>query len=241
MVRELDRYGVIVAALQESKWMGSNMYQVDESVVFATGQQVLGPGEPLHRGEDVALVLNGPAMGAWQEEGKLWKAWSSRLISIQLQIGKEKSNKFHVMSCCAPTRAASRAQKDQFYDDLQQALTAMPSDEIYVLLGDFNARVGSRLGNNDPWSLVRGSHGYGECNDAGKELLGFLSSNEAVVCNTLFMNRNIQKQTWQHPKSKQWHCIDFAITGQKDCQRCLNATVMRVQNVILTTSCFECV
>ena len=109
------------------------------------------------------------------------------------------SNKLHVMSCYAPTRAASRAQKDQFYDDLQQALTAIPLDEMYVLLGDFNARVGSRLGNDDPWGLVRGSHGYRECNEAGRELLTFLSSNEAVVCNTLFMKRNIRKQTWQHP------------------------------------------
>ena len=49
------------------------------------------------------------------------------------------------------------------------------------------------------------------------------------ICNTLFTKRNIQKQTWQHPKSNQWHCIDFAMMDlQKDRQRCLNnTTVMR--------------
>ena len=61
-------------------------------------------------------------------------------------IGKEKSNKLHVMSCYI---MPPQEQTDQFYDDLQQALTAIPSDEMYVLLGDFNARVGSRLGNDD--------------------------------------------------------------------------------------------
>ena len=57
---------------------GSNVYQFDGSVVLAIGRQVPGPGEPLQREpENVALVLSGPAVGAWREAGKLWKAWSS--------------------------------------------------------------------------------------------------------------------------------------------------------------------
>ena len=86
MVRDLDRYDVVVATLQKTKWMGSNVYHVGGSVVLATGQQVPGPGEPLQRGEGVAQVLSGLAVGAWQEAGKLWKAWSSRLISTHLLI-----------------------------------------------------------------------------------------------------------------------------------------------------------
>ena len=71
----------------------------------------------------------------------------------------------------------------------------IPSDEMYIMLGDFNARVGSRQGEEDPWGHVRGPHGYGECNDAGRELLTFLSTNEAVICNTwlkrkIFTNRH---------------------------------------------------
>ena len=95
------------------------------------------------------------------------------------------------------------------------------------MMGDFNARVGSRLGDGDPWGHVRGPHGYGECNDAGRELLAFLSNNEAVICNTWFEKKNIHKQTWQHPKSKRWHCIDFAIMHRRECRRCLNASVLR--------------
>ena len=87
--------------------------------------------------------------------------------------------------------------------------------------------MGSRETAGDPWGNVRGPHGYGEANDAGRELLAFLETNIALVCNTLFQKKNINKQTWRHPKSKQWHCIDFAIMRQSDRKRCLNATVMR--------------
>ena len=224
VVRELNRYSIKVAALQETKCA---THRVGESMVIAAGRAVPEPGQPLQRGEGVAIVLSGSATGAWREAGEQWKAWSSRLVTAQLQPGKNKADRLHVLSCYAPTRAASRAEKDRFYEDLQQALDGIPSNEPYVLLGDFNARVGSRHGHDDLWNLVRGPHGFGACNYAGDELLSFLSTNEAMICNTWFEKRNIHKHTWQHPKSKQWHCIDFAIMRRRDRQRCLDATVMR--------------
>ena len=43
----------------------------------------------------------------------------------------------------------------------------------------------------------------------------FLSLKEATVCNTWFNKKDIYKCTWQHPKSKKWHCIDHAIVMPK--------------------------
>ena len=70
VIRELVRYNIKVAALQETKWMGNGVYQVGSSTVLASGGPVPGPGEPLQRGEGVAIVLCGPAVGAWQEAGE---------------------------------------------------------------------------------------------------------------------------------------------------------------------------
>ena len=64
-------------------------------------------------------------------------------------------------------------------------------------------------------------------NDAGRELLSFLSVNELTLCNTWFMKKGIKKCTWQHLKSKAWHCIDYAALRQKDRRMCLDAAVMR--------------
>ncbi len=57
----------------------------------------------------------------------------------------------------------------------------------------------------DEWWYERGPHGYGDLNDAGRELLSFLATNEVTVCNSWFKKRNIQKQTWQHPQYLQKH------------------------------------
>ena len=70
------------------------------------------------------------------------------------------------MSCYAPTRAASRKEKDKFYD-LGAVLSSTPESDLYVVLGDFNARVRSRE-SEDQWRMARGPNGHGSVNDAGK-------------------------------------------------------------------------
>ena len=46
VVSELQRYGVAVAWLQETKWFGAEAYRVGESVVLTAGRPVPGVGQP---------------------------------------------------------------------------------------------------------------------------------------------------------------------------------------------------
>ena len=60
-----------------------------------------------------------------------------------------------MLSCCAQTYASSREEKEAFFDSLQQAMSTVPPCESCVMLGDFNARVGSRF-DEDEWWHMRG-------------------------------------------------------------------------------------
>ena len=220
VISELDRYQVSVAALKETKWFGSKIYSIGSSVVSTAGRDVPEVGRVRQRSEGVAIVLSGKVVNAWKAGGSQWKAWSSRLITATLEVG---SGRMHTLSCYAPTFAATR-EKDQFFDNLQAALSSILSDECYVMMGDFNARVGSRGANDDDWWYERGPHGYGELNEAGRELL---SMNEAMLCNIWFKKKDIHKQTWQHPKSLKWHCIDYVIMRMAHRRKCLDVSVMR--------------
>ena len=108
-------------------------------------------------------------MDSWKAAGSQWKAWSSISVSVTLKIGDEK---IHVISCYAPTRAASTEVKTEFYDEISSILERFPGNESYILLGDFNACVGCREleGSDDPLSNARGHHAFGEVKDAMKEL-----------------------------------------------------------------------
>ena len=71
----------------------------------------------------------------------------------------------HVFSYYAPTYAATREEGTSSFDTIQSALSGIPPQECYVMLGDFNARVGSRRSEDDE----RGPHGHGILNEARRE------------------------------------------------------------------------
>ena len=147
VIREMKRYKVVAAALQETKWFGNEVYKVGESIVLTAGQPTPQAGQPRQRGEGAVIVLNGPAASAWKAGGVVWKAWSPRLVIATLQQGRTNSGHLHILSCYTPTFAASRVEKDQFLNDLQQALDSIPCRESYVMLVDFNAS--SRTSRDD--------------------------------------------------------------------------------------------
>ena len=70
VVFELTRYGVSVCALQETKWFGEAVYEVNGGVLLAAGRPTPADGVSIRRGEGVALVLLGPALAAWKLGGK---------------------------------------------------------------------------------------------------------------------------------------------------------------------------
>ena len=184
----------MVGALQETKWFEDEVYEVDKSVVLTAGRNTPAQGEIVQRGEGVTLVLRGLALAGWRRAGKRWKAWSPRCVSACLQMDGSAGSRLHMVSCYAPTRAASREDKKAFLQELENFISLVPSGEVYILLGDFNACVGSRE-SDEQWTGVRGSHGYGVTNDAGRDLLSFLSSHQATVCNNWFEKKDIHKQT----------------------------------------------
>ena len=57
IVCELERYDVVVGALHETKWFGSEVYEVGGSVLLTSGRVTPASGEAVQRGEGVALVL----------------------------------------------------------------------------------------------------------------------------------------------------------------------------------------
>jgi len=48
-----------------------------------------------------------------------------------------------VISVYAPSFAPHRSGKDEFYDDLMCTINSVCQDDMLLVVGDFNARVGS--------------------------------------------------------------------------------------------------
>ena len=77
---------------------------------------------------------------------------------------------FHIMviQVYAPTSNAEEAEVEWFYEDLQDLLELTPKKDVLVIIGDWNAKVGSQ---ETPG--VTGKFGLGMRNEAGKRLIEF--------------------------------------------------------------------
>ena len=76
---------------------------------------------------------------------------------------------------------AEEAEVEQFYEDLQDLLELTPKKDVLFIIGDWNAKGGSR-----EIPEVTGKFSLGVQNEAGQRLTEFYQENTLVIANTLF-------------------------------------------------------
>ena len=141
---ELKRYGVYAAGISESKWFGSNIYEVEDHFILHSGRIVPGDGQQVRRGEGVGLVLSPEATRAWRFGGEEWEPVSSRIVTAKLRVKGGRSPQHLVLvSVYAPTFRASDEEKEDFFTDLRRTISTAPANSTLLVVGDWNARVGS--------------------------------------------------------------------------------------------------
>ena len=94
-----------------------------------------------------------------------------------------------VIQVYALTSNAEEAER--FYELLQDLLELISKKDVFFIMGDWNAKVGSQ---ETPG--VTGKFGLGGQNEAGQRLLEFCQENALVIANTLFQQHNRRLNTW---------------------------------------------
>ena len=100
---------------------------------------------------------------------------------------KGKPLSITVIQVYAPTSNAEEAEVKQFYEDLPDVLELAPQKDVFFIIGDWNAKVGSQ-----ETSGVTGKFGLGMWNEAGE----FSQENILVIANTFFQQHKRRLYTW---------------------------------------------
>ena len=74
------------------------------------------------------------------------------------------------------TSNAEEAEVDWFYEDLQDLLELTHQKDVFFIIGDWNAKVGSKKTRG-----VTGKFGLGVRNEAGQRLIEFCQENALVL------------------------------------------------------------
>src|SRR5574341_1196521 len=92
---------------------------------------------------------------------------NDRMISVHFQ---GKPFNITVIQVYAPTSNAEEAEVERFYEDLQELLELTPKKDVFFIIGDWNAKVGSQ-----EIAGVTGKFGLGIQNEVGQRLTEFRS------------------------------------------------------------------
>ncbi|KAJ8022068.1 Craniofacial development protein 2 [Holothuria leucospilota] len=156
VARELARYRVDIAALSETRLpdKGQMTEHGGGYTFFWSGRD---SSERKETGVGFAVKNN-----LVQKLPKLPEGLNDRLMTLQLPLASKKNAT--IISAYAPTMTNPMDVKDRFYEELDLLITSVPQTDKLVLLGDFNARVGS---DHQTWPGVIGMHGVSKCNSNG--------------------------------------------------------------------------
>ncbi len=119
-----------------------------------------------------------------------WSPVSDRIIVARFY---SKYIKTSIVQVYAPTNEVEDEAKDTFYDQLQKTLDAVPSHDMLLVMGDWNAQVGEMQEGES--GIVR-KHGLNcERNDNGERFVTFCASNNLAITSTMFPHKDVHKYT----------------------------------------------
>lgn len=196
IINELKSNNIDICSISETKKKGKGKYEIDDYTLIYSGVSRDKRG---HSG--VGLLIDRKYKDHIEKEEYI----SDRILLVTLNVNKEN---IHLISVYAPDISKDRAERESFYEELQEAVDRIQAKDKIVIMGDLNARVG-----NEPLGGVTQRFNEEVMNDNGDLLKAFCAVNALRINNTFFEHDMKYKYTWQNTRGQQ-SVIDYIITNR---------------------------
>ena len=160
--------------------MGVGQFNSDDHYIYYYGQEHL-------KRNGIALIVNKRVQHAVLG----CHLRKHRMISLRIQ---GKLFNITVIQVYAPTTNAEETEVARFSEDLQDLLKLTSKIDVFFIIVDWNAKVGSQEIQG-----VRAKFGLGVQNEAGKRLTEFCQDTTLVIANTSFQQQKRRPYTWTSP------------------------------------------
>ena len=139
-----------------------------------------------------------------------WQPISSRLMTIRLRATPFNIT---VIQVYAPTSSYDDEQLEEFYEQLQVAVDAVSNQDILIVQGDWNGKVGKDA--QADWKSTCGPYCNTESNERGIRLLEFADANKLCLTNTFGVHKPSRIWTWHSPGGRYHNQIDYILIRRR--------------------------
>ena len=157
--QEMARVNITILGISELKWTRMGEFNSDDHYIYYCGQESL-------RRNGVAIII--------KKKKRVWKVVlgcnlkNDRFCNLKICSFPSKAFIIMVIQVYALTSNAEEGEVEKFYEDLQDLLELTPKKEFPLIIGDWNAKVGSQKTPE-----VTGKFGLEVQNEAGQRLIEF--------------------------------------------------------------------
>ena len=194
--QEMARVNINILGISELKWTGMGEFNSDDHYKYYSGQQYV-------RRNGVAILVNKRVQNAVY-------GCSLKMTECSLVCFQGKPFNITVIQVYAPTSNTEEAERERFYEDLQDVLELTQKKDVLFIKGDWNGKVGSQ-----EIPRVTGKFVLGVQNEAGQILTEFCQENTLVIANTLFQQHKRRRYTWTSTDDQYQNQIDYSLCSQR--------------------------
>ncbi|KAG1673509.1 Craniofacial development protein 2 [Nymphon striatum] len=193
--QEMDRMNLNILGLSEVRWTGAGSQKINNKTFIYSGGTKHERGTGILFDEPTARCL------------KAWCPISDRVIVAKLEA---KPLDIGIIQVYAPTSDSEDEEVERFYEEIDRAKAYLKSQDIKIVMGDFNAKVGNQRVDNTvgPW-------GIGTENERGSKLIEWCQMNDFTITNTWFQNHPRRQWTWMSPGDRTRNKIDFILIQKR--------------------------
>ena len=123
---------------------------------------------------------------------------------------KGKHFDVNLIQVYVPTAQCVDEEIEKFYEDLELAKSKCKSQEIVIIMGDLNAKVGEGRSGK-----IVEDFGLGVRNERGERFVEWCTNHNQIITNTWFKHHNRRRWAWRSPNGVVKNQIDYITINER--------------------------
>jgi len=175
---EMTKLSISCLGLSKVRWTGKGHFVTDNgsTIIYSDSERKHEAGVEMILDKQTSVSMLG------------YNPISERLLTVLLAA---KPWNVTLIQVYAPTNQATDQEKNGFYTSLQQVYSQAPKQDIVLVGGDFNAKIGEEA--------PVGKFGLGVRNDNGERLVEFAQATGLLATNAMVRQRPRHQYAWCAP------------------------------------------
>ncbi|GFO10184.1 craniofacial development protein 2 [Plakobranchus ocellatus] len=178
----MDRIKLNTIGLAEVRWTRACSMKLGSKTLIYSG------GLTYERGVDILFdVTRAKSLESWC-------LFSDRVVVAKLVA---KPLNLGIIKGYTPTSVNENVEVEKFYEEIEKAKGYLKSQDIVIIMGDFNAKVGDERVKD----VVRPS-GIKTVNERESRLIEWCQIKDLTITNTWYQNHPERQRTWKSPEKE---------------------------------------